>query len=191
MGTLVRLLLVFALVGPVCVGARAAELDGVQLPPTLPANGKTLRLNGFGLRTFSPLRLRIYVAALYLEQLNTDPDAILASPETKLLAVTFVRNVSANSARKSWRDGLENNCQAPCHLDPTDLATFLNDVPAMHAGDRFFLVFTPEGATVSLNGQPMGTVSHPQFAEAMLATFLGPRPGSRRLKRELLAGRSG
>jgi hypothetical protein len=40
--------------------AQAAELDGVQLPDPLQINGKTLHLNGFGLRTYSILGIHIY-----------------------------------------------------------------------------------------------------------------------------------
>ena len=54
----------------------AAELDGVQVPNTLQVDGKTLHLNGFGLRTYSILRIHIYVASLYLEHLNTDPEQV-------------------------------------------------------------------------------------------------------------------
>jgi hypothetical protein len=184
-----RALFVVAVVVPVWFAVRAAELDGVQLPDTLQADGKTLQLNGFGLRTYSLLRLHIYVAALYLEHPSTDPEAIIRSPETKLLTVRFVRSVSANEARSAWRDGLKNNCQPPCHLDPEDVARFLAGMRAMQAGDSYFLLFTQQGATVTVNGQQIGTISQRQFAEAMLATFLGLRPASPRLKRELLGSR--
>ena len=183
-----RVLLVLAIIMPAWSVARAAELDSVQVPDTQQVDGKTLQLNGFGLRTYSLLRFRIYVAALYLEHLNSDAKAILGSAETKLLSVTFLHSVDADAARKSWRDGLENNCQPPCNLDPDDLATFLAEVPAMRTGENFSLLFTPAGAEVSVNGERIGTISHPEFAAAMLATFLGPKPASPLLKRELLAG---
>jgi hypothetical protein len=166
----------------------AAELDGVQVPNTLQADGKMLHLNGFGLRTYSILRIHIYVASLYLEHLNTDPEQIIQSSETKLLTVRFEREVSADQARRAWRDGLNNNCEAPCHLDPDEVGRFLTVVPAMHAGDNYSLLFTQSVATVTVNGKLIGTITHPQFAEAMLATFLGPKPASPRLKQELLQG---
>jgi Chalcone isomerase-like len=40
-----------------------------------------MRLNGIGLRTFSVLGIRIYVAGLYLERRNSDTDTILHSQE--------------------------------------------------------------------------------------------------------------
>jgi hypothetical protein len=56
----------------------------------------------------------------------------------------------------------------------------------MHAGDSYSLVFAQYGATVIVDEQQVGTISRPQLAEAMLATFLGPKPASPRLKQELL-----
>jgi hypothetical protein len=168
--------------------AHAAKLGDVQMPDTLQVDGKTLHLNGYGLRKYSIFGIHIYVASLYLEHLSTNPEEIIRSPETKLLSVRFERNVSANAARKAWRIGLANNCTAPCHLDPNDVERFLADVPAMHNGDNYSLLFTRDGANVTVSGRPIGAISQPQFAKAMLATFLGPKPASARLKRELLQG---
>jgi Chalcone isomerase-like len=185
-----RAVIIFAIIAPVWFVAQAAEFDGVRLPDTLEAGGKTLKLNGFGRRTYSFLGVHVYVASLYLERLSSNPEQIIRSPETKLLTVRFERSVSAEDARKAWRDGLANNCQAPCHLEPEDVEKFLAEVPAMREGDVFSLLFTQRAATVTVGGQQIGTVSKPEFAEAMLATFLGPRPASPQLKQELL-GRHG
>jgi hypothetical protein len=173
---------------PARFAAHAAELDGVQLPNTIQAGGKTLQLNGFGLRIYSIFRVHIYVAGLYVEHLSTDAEAILQSPETKLVTVHFVHNVSAEAARDSWRTGLENNCRAPCQLDPADIARFLAQVPAMPEGASFSILFTRQGATVTVNGRQYGEIPKPQFARAVLATFLGPAPASPTLKAQLLQG---
>ncbi len=182
-------LLIVALLAPVQCLAGTAELDGVRLPDTARADGKILHLNGIGLRTYSILGLHIYVAGLYLEHPSTNAEAIMQSPETKLLKIRFVRNVGADAARDAWRKGLQNNCRAPCRLDPDDVARFLALIPAMHAGDRYSILFTALGATVKADGVPLGTISNPQFAAVMLATFLGAAPASARLKSELLQGR--
>ena len=183
-------MLALGVLGAFAGGARGAEIDGIQIPETVQADGKVLHLNGVGLRTYSVLRFHVYVAALYLEHPSEDPNAILSSPETKLLTVSFLRNVSADRARKSWQMGFANNCLPPaCALDPVEVRDFLDHVPAMRAGDRFSLLFDGHGAAVDMDGHPLGVVPQPSFAEAMLATFLGPNPGSRRLKRELLSGR--
>ena len=167
-------------------GAHAAELDGVRLSDTFQAGGTTLHLNGMGMRTWSMLNVPVYVAGLYLAHPASNPGEILQSPEPKLLMVTFRHDVSAKASRDAWREGLENNCQAPCHLDPADLRDFLASVPDMRKGDSYALFFTRDGATVSMNGRQVGAVPRPAFAQALLATFLGPRPASAALKQDLL-----
>jgi hypothetical protein len=166
------------------------EVDGAQIPDHLNVAGRTLQLNGFGIRTYSILAVHIYSAALYLEHLSTDAEAIIHSLETKLLTVRFEHAVSAEQARQAWRTGFENNCIAPCQLNAEDVEIFLAMVPAMRANDYFNLLFTREGATVSVNGQLLGTINKRQFAEAVLATFLGPHPGTPALKHALLQGHS-
>ena len=171
-----------------CSMAWAAEVDGVIFPATIQANGKTLTLNGAGLRTWSILSIHIYAAGLYLEHPRTSPEDILKTRETRLMNIVFRRDIDADQARDAWRIGLENNCQPPCALDPADLKRFLAEIPAMRAGEVFTLLFTGSGAIVTAGGRPVGTVTRPEFADAMLATFLGPKPASPALKQALLQG---
>ena len=97
--------------------AHAADRDGVSMPDMRIVNGTQMHLNGIGLRTFSVLGIRIYVAGLYLERRSDNPDAILHSPETKLLDIRILRDVDAEDARKAWQESFEQNCKAPCYLD--------------------------------------------------------------------------
>jgi hypothetical protein len=180
------LILVLTALAPLAA-AQAADLDGVAMPDTRVVDGVHMQLNGIGLRTYSMLGIHVYVAGLYLERQSANPDNILRSPERKLLDIHFVRDVEANDAREAWRDGFANNCRLPgCSLDPADVQRFLAAVPAVHRGDQSSLLFTPKGVDVKLNGRPMGEVTDPHFATAMLATFIGPVPPSAKLKRELL-----
>jgi hypothetical protein len=184
----IRVLLLAALTLIAEPVARAAELSGVQIPDAQTVDGRTMRLNGVGLRTYSFLRIPIYVAGLYLEQPSNNPDAILRSTSRKLLDIRFLRDVDADEARKAWREGLENNCKSPCSLDPGDVKRFLSAVPSMHKGDATTLLFTPRGVEFKINGASMGVIGDLHFAEVILATFIGPEPPTARLKHELLGG---
>ncbi len=183
---LLFILMIITIVVPFGFGAHAAALDDVQVPDTQQVNGKTLYLNGFGRRTFSALGIRIYIASLYLEHFNSNPDAIIRSPETKLLVIKFERGVSAEDARSTWRKNLDLSCTAPCRLNPEDIEKFLFGIPAMHAGDVFHLLFKAGAAIVDVNGHQIGMIPKPQFAEAMLASFLGPNTDLPKLRQELL-----
>jgi hypothetical protein len=165
-----------------------ADLHGISLPDVRMIDGTQLQLNGIGLRTFSIFEIPIYVAGLYLERRNSNSDAILHSPEKKLLDIRFLHDVTAEEARDAWLDGFEKNCKAPCHLDPGDVQRFLAAVPSLQNGDHSTLLFTSAGVNITINGQPTGTITDANFAVVVLATFIGSEPPTPRLKRELLGG---
>ena len=183
-----RALLLVALSIAAAGHGRAAQLHGVTLPDTQSVGRTTLSLNGIALRTYSILQIPIYVAGLYLVHPDSDPDHILGSTEVKLLDIHFVHAVSQEKARAAWREGLEKNCASPCQLAPADIERFLASVPAMRKGDRFTMLFTRDGAEITANGSPIGSIPSRGFATAILATFIGPQPPTARVKRELLGG---
>jgi hypothetical protein len=185
----IRALILLAALASLAV-AHAADLDGVSIPDTQLVNGSRLVLNGIGLRTYSIFNIHIYVAGLYLERRSDNPEAILHSPETKLLDLHFVHDVDADDARVAWIDGFDKNCRPPCYLDPRDVQRFLAAVTPIQKGDETKLLFTSSGAVVTSNGQLTGRITDPHFAEVILATFIGPAPPTERLKRELLGKRS-
>jgi Chalcone isomerase-like len=82
----------FAVTVSFWLAAHAAELDGVQFPDTQLVDGKTLHLNGYGLRTYSILGIHIYVAGLYVEHLSTDPVNRRSSSSTGLGGRTSKRS---------------------------------------------------------------------------------------------------
>jgi len=156
------------------------------MPDQLTVDGTSLYLNGIGLRTFPLFGIHIYVAGLYLQRPSEDPETIIRSGEMKLLEVRFLRDVDAEDARDSWRDSFEQNCKAPCYLDPKDVQQFLASVPSVRKGDTGSLLFTQHGLLVTFNGRLMGDITDQHFANVVLTTFIGPVPPTPRLKRELL-----
>ena len=168
----------------------AAELDGVVMPDRQDIAGHHLVLNGLGLRTYSILRVHIYVAGLYLERRSTNPDAILGSSQPKMLRFVFLRDVDAEDARKSWREALERNCPAPCRLPANSIDHFLAAIPSVHSGDTNTLLFTARGVEFLINGQSAGRIDNPDFKQVILSTFIGPSPTSEEVKAGLLGVQS-
>ncbi len=169
-------------------GAGAAELNGVRVPETYQLDGRTLVLNGYGLRTLSFLRIKLYVAALYLAQKNYDPEAIMASSGPKVVVLHFVRGGSREQVQSRYREGAEENCGAG-QCDPSLQADFdrlLATAPAVEPGDTLTYMMTDKGLRVSFNGQPPMVYANPTLAKLMLAGFIGPHPPTQDLRANLL-----
>src|SRR3981081_3241790 len=94
--------------------APAAEISGVKLPDQLTVAGKSLKLNGTGLRQATILKVNVYAAGLYLEKPSGDGEAIANSDQAKSIEMVFMRDVSAKQMAEAFGEGFEKNCVAGC-----------------------------------------------------------------------------
>jgi hypothetical protein len=183
-GKLLKFMFGAALVLVLSTATEAAELDGIGMPETMEMSGTHLMLNGLARRTYSFLRIRIYVAGLYLEHYSSDADAILASSQAKLLHFVFMRDIDAEAARRSWRESMDASCRPPCHLAAENVKRFL--VPSVRKGETSTFFFTAQALDISMNGKLVGRITDMGFVRVILATFIGAHPTSDELKRGLL-----
>ena len=167
--------------------ARGATLEGVVLADTLEVGGKTLQLNGLGMREATILNVKVYVGGLYLEQRSSDAEAILASDQYKLLTLRFVRDVGVDDVRNGWSEGFEHNA---VNLDAIAdrVQTFNGFMADMKKGGDLTLTFLGDRVEVSVDGTQRGVIEGADFARDLLAIWLGPKPPNEGLKKGLLGG---
>lgn len=175
--------LVAALAAPL---AMAGELAGVNLPDTVTVSGKTLQLNGMGLR--KKLWIKVYVGGLYLEQKTQDADAAVAAPGPKRMVMHFMTNKATKSKMDdAWMEGFENNNKDQWPALKPQVEKFINFFGDMKDGMDVEMTIDPEsGVTVAIDGQVKGTIEGADFGKALLRVWLGPEPPSDDLKEGLL-----
>src|SRR4249920_1158056 len=84
--------------------AQGKECKGVSFPDQLQVDGRSLTLNGLGLRQATLLKVNVYVAALYVTKPSADANLLLVSSSPKQLILHFLRNVSAVELNKAWEE---------------------------------------------------------------------------------------
>ena len=169
--------------------APAAEKAGVALPDTVDVAQDTLILNGIALR--EKFVIDVYVAGLYLTEKSTDAAAILAKDAPRMMVMHFVRDVEAKKINDAWFDGLKANVK---DVTPElkgkfdELAKMMADIKD---GQEMGFTYTPAtGTDVMVAGKTMGGIPGKDFADAILATWIGPKPGpGERFKKALLGGK--
>ena len=168
----------------------AAKLAGVTMPDTMSVAGKSLVLNGVGLREATVLKVDVYVAGLYLEHKSFDPAEVVASNEVKLLVLRFVRDVDRGDIVKAWNEGFKNNATVPLARIQPGIDQLNAWMPKLRDGDTLAFAFIPDkGVEVSVNNAPKGTIPGGDFARSLLAIWLGPKPPTGDLKRGLMPSR--
>ena len=82
------------------------------MPEEQPVAGKTLSLNGMGLRKATIFAVKVYVAGLYLSEKSESATAILAKDQPWHLDLRFLRDVDAADIRDAWEEGFESNAES-------------------------------------------------------------------------------
>ena len=165
--------------------AAAGELAGVTLPDTATVGGKTLQLNGMGLR--KKFFIKVYVAGLYLETKSSDADAILAADQPREMVMHFVYGVGKEKICEAWNEGLENNRPGAGEKVKSQFVTLCDMMEDFEKGDRMVFTYDPAaGTTVNVRGKDKGTIEGKAFADALFSTWLGPEPPSEDFKEGLL-----
>jgi len=169
--------------------AQAKECQGVNFPDQVQVDGSTLTLNGLGLRLATMLKVKVYVAALYVAKTSSDPNTILGAGTPSQLVLHFVRDVGAGDMRKAWDEGFEKTAKDQLPAFKDRIATLNGWMADMKSGQRMTFTFKPgAGVQIDVNGAAKGTIKGDDFAKAFLSIWLGPEPPNAEIKSGLLGG---
>ena len=172
--------------------ARAATVDvaGVQLEDRITVNGSPLQLNGAGVRYKAVFK--VYTAGLYLGQKATTTEQVLAAPGPRRMTITMLRDIDSAELGKLFSRGMEDNMErsAFSKLIPgvIRMSQVFTDHKKLLAGETFVLDWVPGTGTVltvkgKVEGEPF---KEPEFFDAVMRIWLGPKPADWQLKDALL-----
>ena len=163
----------------------AASLAGVTLPDTVQVGGKTLVLNGLGLR--KKFVVKVYVAGLYLEQKSSDADAIVKAEAPRRVVMQFVRGVSKSQLADAFNESFDNNTPDARKTMKADIDRLLDALEPVKEGDQMVFTYIPgTGTTFAINGKEKLTIAAPAFAPVLFSVWLGPKPPTADLKKGML-----
>jgi len=165
--------------------AIGGELSGVKLPDTLSVGGKTLKLNGMGLR--KKAMFKVYVGGLYLETPSKDATAIMAGDKAVAVTMHFVREVGRKKLVETFSEGFENNAKEKAASQKANIDKLLATVVDMKDGDEVTYAYDPaKGVTVIQNSKVVGSIEGKDFAPVLFSLWFGPKPPSEDLKNGML-----
>jgi hypothetical protein len=165
----------------------ATEVAGVKVPDTVTVEGKTLKLNGAGLR--KKTIFKVYVGALYAETPSKDASAVLASNEIKSMRLHILRGLKGSQVTEAIVEGFERNSKDQMPKLKSRLDQLATMIPDVKEGDEIAMTWVPDkGTLVTVRGTDRGTIEGRDFADALFAVWLGPNPVQEDLKKALLGG---
>jgi len=166
--------------------AHAGSLAGVTLPDSAELGGKTVQLNGMGLR--EKFYIDVYVGGLYLEHKTHDGSAAIAADEPKRIVMSFIyKEVTREQILETFNEGFGAVATGPLKADVEKMEGW---VPAaVKSGETMGFDYVPgTGTTFLVNGKAKGTIAGADFMKAVWGIYLGPKPPTANLKSGLLGG---
>jgi hypothetical protein len=178
-------LLILGLVLGMASAAWGGELAGVTMPDTVQVGGETLQLNGMGLRKKAVIK--VYVAGLYLPEKMNDASAILAADSARKTVMDFRFGVGADKMCSAWKEGLEANTSSPSAALEAKFDLLCEYQADMKKGQQMVYTYVPgKGTEVEIEGEVKGTIEGKEFADALFACWIGPKPPGEAFKKGLL-----
>jgi hypothetical protein len=164
--------------------ALAGQLEGVTLADTVKAGGKTLLLNGVGLR--KKAMFKVYVGGLYLESPSKDAGAILSSDQAKAIRLHFLRDLKKGQLVEAFQEGFDANAKDKAAQKAT-FDKMLALVPDVKEGSTMTFTYVPgKGTTLQVADKELGAFEGKGFADAVFSIWLGPKPPSEDLRKGML-----
>ncbi len=171
--------------------AFAAEIAGVKFDDSATVGGRSLVLNGVGLRSI--LFFKAYVAGLYVPEKSTAPATLLAQKGPRRISLKMLMELSAERMTKAFVEGIEKNhseAQLAAMKPQIDqLTATMAAIGTAKKGDTVDLDLVDGATRISLNGQPKGQqIAGEDFYTAVMRIYVGEHPADRDLKEGLLGG---
>ncbi|HEY3125016.1 MAG TPA: chalcone isomerase family protein [Thermoanaerobaculia bacterium] len=183
----IRIALLMFFCTAIAFAGPAGEVAGVKMPDTITIEGKTLKLNGMGLR--KKMLFKVYVAGLYVESPSKDAAKVISSDEVKSITLNILRSLSGTQIGEAISDGFWHNSKAQMGTLTDRLQKLTGMFPAVVEGDQIVLTYVPgKGTSVSAKGQAKGVIEGKDFADALFSVWLGGNPVQEDLKKALLGG---
>ncbi|MFN4265988.1 MAG: chalcone isomerase family protein [Aquabacterium sp.] len=189
----------FVVTGLICVGtlglhcgaAYAARLEGQNFDNATVLAGRTLRLNGLGLRGVA--WIKAFVAGLYLPAPSKDGAQILSMPGPKRLRLKIMLEAPSKELSKALqsRAGREPESVKVALGDRVQrLSAAIDGLGKVKPGDVLDLDYVPDvGVQLRYNEQAVGVpVPGEDLYRVVLKIFVGEKPVDKRMKEGLLRG---
>ncbi len=179
-----------ALLLPALSQAATVDISGVKLEDRTTVAGQSLLLNGAGVRYKAVFK--VYTAGLYLGQKAETTEAVLAASGPRRLTITMLRDIDSGELGKLFSRGMEDNMDraAFSKLIPGVLrmSQIFSDHKKLKEGETFLIDWIPGTGTVltikgNVEGEPF---KEPEFFNALMRIWLGPKPADWQLKDALL-----
>ena len=167
--------------------ASAREVAGIDVPETFEYSGKTMQLNGVGIRKKAFIKL--YIGSLYLTEKSSDADKIIADDSAMAIRLNIKSSlISPKRMKSATLEGFEKSTGGNIEPIKSQIDAMLATFDAgVSSGDSYTLVNIPgSGVDIVRNTEKVATIPSIEFKKALFGIWLSNDPVQANLKNEML-----
>ncbi len=190
MKRLILSLVLFVLLVGLTISSKAVTFAGVNIPSSVRVDNETLNLNGYGIRYFRLLfiKIKVYVGYLYSDIKHIkSAEELIDDNGPKVIVMHFLHTVKAKQIKDTFVKDFKHNFKKilGTKVEKEFLGLFKKSVKP---GDEVKLVFHKNGdLCVFYNDNKAGCVNSSKLLQkAVLMAYFGPHPYSEELKNQML-----
>lgn len=155
----------------------ATELEGVKVLPKMSCEGQEVPLHGFGLRTATLLKIKIYVLAFYSQDLTSRPQCF---------HITYLKVFSDKDVDRAWDYQFEESAEHRYPEFKTHLETLKKAFGEIKGDRTQTITLSAESTKLYENGKLQGEIKGLDFQKTFLSIWFGKNPPTEELKKALL-----
>ena len=189
MKQLTRTLLAAASLSLSMLAAQAAEVSGIKFDESATVAGKSLVLNGLGVRYKV---VKVYALGIYLSEKKNHTADVLALTTPKRFRIVTLRDITSDELGQAFLTGINKNLskdeKAKFVNQLVKFGELFNEIEGGKKGDTIIGDFVPgTGTVITMNGKQLGqAIPDPAFFNAILRIWIGDNPADPTLKPLLL-----
>lgn len=158
--------------------------SGLAAGDPVVVDGKTLSLNGTGIRKATFFKFKVYRGEFFTASALRTPEAVLNDPNPKLLRMTFLRNLERQDIVKAWKESFEANNPDSSRFSK-EFSELEGGVKDTKEGDVIDVIFHPDALEI-VQGANRSQILGPDFSKAILKIWFGNLPPDSELQHGLL-----
>lgn len=178
---------IFLLTISFALSLQAKELQGFTFNDKIELSGQSLILNGLGLRLATFLKVKVYVAGLYLAKPAATEDEIISQTQNKVIELRFLTSVDKGKLKDAWSDGFKKNLGVDGYDKVSGSVQTLNSyMSSMNKNQIMKFATIGDTVVVTVKDKEFPPIKNEYFAKNFFKVFIGPVPPNDELKNGLL-----
>ncbi len=164
----------------------ATEFEGVKIPPTTICEGKEIPLSGYGIRTYSIFKIKVFVLAVYAPKAIRKDKGMDLEQRPVCFELTYLRDVDEEDVNKAWefqfKDSSQHNYPA-LKEDVMNLTKYFGEIKGERK-ESFSL--SSDSTKVYEDGSLKGEIKGKDFQKSFLSIWFGKNPPTKQLQKQIL-----